>query len=94
MFYITLNNKSIIIIIIIILILISPFFELFNLLGNSIYVPPHNGLKIEILIYSPFIFSIVQVDPSSIQLSILYKTSYLLRPYLFVLITIFAVELK
>ena len=45
---------------------------------------------------SPSIYSIVQSDPSLIQLSILHKNCRkdLLRPYLFVLITAFAVELK
>ena len=46
--------------------------------------------------YSPSTYSIVQADPSLIQLTILCKTCWkdLLRPYLFALITVFAVELK
>ena len=81
------------------LILISPFFEFFNSLGNSVYVILDNGLKmltlimliLIILMYSPFKYSIVQAAQP-----VLHKTSWkdLLRPYLFVIITVFVVELK
>ena len=44
-------------------------FEFINLVGNSMYVLPDNGLSIGILTYSASIDSIVQSDPSLIQLS-------------------------
>ena len=53
--------------------LIKPFIKSLNLSGNSMYVLPHNGLKIEILTYSASIDSITQPDPSLIYSSILYK---------------------
>ena len=57
------------------LILIRPFIEFFNLRGNSVYVLPDNGLKIEIFTDSLFADSVTQPDPSLIQLSILCKIS-------------------
>ena len=51
------------------------FFELFNSLGNSKTELPITGLYFEMFTYSPLIDSIIQPDPSLIQLSILYKIS-------------------
>ena len=50
----------------------------------------------EMLIYSPSMYSVVQADSSSIQLSNLYKISWkdLSRPYLLQLIIVLAVELN
>ena len=59
--------------IVIALILIRPFIGFFNLSRNSMYVLPINGLYTEIFTYSPFIDSIIQPDPSLVQLSILFK---------------------
>ena len=47
--------------------------EFFNLSDNSTNVLPAYGPYIEIFTYSLFIDSIIQPDPSLIQLSILYK---------------------
>ena len=52
-----------------------PFIEFLNLQGNSVYMLPDNGLKIEIFTYSASIDLVTQPDPSLIQLFILYKTS-------------------
>ena len=46
-------------------------FEFLNLRGNSMYVLPDNGLKVEISTYPLSTDSITQPDPSSIQLSTL-----------------------
>ena len=48
-------------------------FEFINLVGNSMYVLPDNGLSIGILTYSASIDSIIQSDPSLIQVSIILK---------------------
>ena len=54
------------------------------------YFLPDNALKTEILMYSLSIYSIVQADPSLIQLSTLYEICWkdLFRPYLLWLITV------
>ena len=72
------------------------FFGCFNSSSNSISVLPDSGLWIEILTYSPSIYSIVQEDHSLILLSNPYKTSWkdLSRPYLQRSITVLAVELE
>ena len=72
-----------------IFILIRPSIEF------SICELPDNWLKIYIFTYSPFIHSIIQPDPSLIQSSILYKTSWkdLSRSYSR-LITVLIEELK
>ena len=57
------------------LILIRPFTEFLNLRGDSMYVIPDNGQKIEIFTYSASTDSITQRDPTLIQISILYKIS-------------------
>ena len=77
------------------LILIKTLIKFFNSRANLIYVLPDNRLLTEILTYSVFKISIIQPDPSLIQLLILCKTSSkdLLRPYL-ILITVLVVELK
>ena len=46
-----------------------------KLLSNLMYMPPANGLKIEIFTYLLWTDSIAQPNPSLIQLSILYKIS-------------------
>ena len=60
------------------------------------YVLPDNGLKIEIFTCSLFTDSIIQPDPSLIQLSILYNISGkdLSSIYLSELITALVVELN
>ena len=55
------------------LILIKTFIDFFNSSGNSIYALCDKVLQLEILMYSPSIFSIAQADPLLIQLSIPYK---------------------
>ena len=56
------------------LILIKPFIEFFYLWGNSEYVLPDNGLKIEISTYLTSTDSITQPDSSLIQLKSLSKS--------------------
>ena len=51
------------------------FIAFLNLLDNLMYELAVNGLKIEILSYSAFIYSIAQADSSLIQLSVLQKLS-------------------
>ena len=57
------------------LILIRSFSEILNLLGNLMYEIPDKGLQVETFTYSLSVDSIIQTDPSLIQLSILLKTS-------------------
>ena len=67
---------------------ISPFFGLFNSVGNfalmlyiyftfirSLKELPDNGLSVEMVMYWDWLNSTIQPDPSLIQLSILYKMS-------------------
>ena len=71
--------------------LIRPLFEFLNLLGNLMFLLPDNGLKREVLKYSSSIDSITHPNPSLIQLSILYKISWI---DLLELINVLLVELK
>ena len=48
------------------LILIRPFIESLNLQGNSMYVLPNNGLKIETFTYSASTDSVTDPNPSLI----------------------------
>ena len=58
------------------LMLIKHFFEFLSFSCNSMCELPGNGLKLEILTYSVSIDSIIQPNPSLIQLSVLLKTSW------------------
>ena len=55
------------------LMLVSSLFELLNFAGNFTWELPDNGLEVEMLMYWDFINSIINPDPSLIQLSIPYK---------------------